>query len=74
MTGSHNLSYLSPQDLQLLKADRIACRYRTKQKAMGKDWRPWVVEQLASLTPEMSAAVKERLNARGEEERANRAR
>ena len=64
MSGSCNLALLSPQDLKALKADRIACRYRTKQKAMGKDWRPWVVEQLASLPPEMSEAVKERLNAR----------
>ena len=74
MTGSHNLALLSPKERKAVHADLLACQYRAKQKAMGKDWRPWVLEQLGKLPPDMAAAVKEQLNARGEAERANRAR
>lgn len=65
MAGSHNLASLSPQERLTMQADLLACQYRAKQKAMGKDWRPWVLEQLQKLSPDMAAAVKERLNARG---------
>lgn len=64
MNGSCNLALLSPQERLAVQADLLACQYRYRRKDKGKEWRQWVVEQLAKLTPEMAGAVRERLNAR----------
>lgn len=74
MTGSCNLALLPAKERLAVQADKLACRYRHRRKEKGKEWRQWVVEQMAKLTPEMAGAVRERLNARGEGERAYRTR
>lgn len=64
MTGSCNLALLSPKERLAVQADKLACQYRHRHPEKDSEWSKWVKEQIAKLTPEMAAAVRERLNAR----------
>lgn len=57
---SHNLALRSPEERLAVAADKEACRLRHYRKDKGREW---IVAELDKMAPDLSALVRERLNA-----------